>query len=150
MELPITNWLKLSKEKTNMKQQKELLSTLWVFVTLNYLYCDLIGLMDSSLLKQYLKGSVEGLIINESFLLYAGILMEIQFAMVLLSKILAKKANCWANATAGSIKTIVMIATLFMGPITRYYLFFAVIEIATTLFIIAYAFKWLKQKEAIS
>ena len=50
--------------------------------------------MDSNLLKQYLKGSVEGLIINESFLLYAGILMEIPIAMVLLSKILAKKANC--------------------------------------------------------
>jgi len=133
-----------------MKQQKEVLSTLWVFATLNYLYCDLIGLMDSNLLKQYLTGNVEGLTINESFLLYAGILMEIPIAMVLLAKILAKKANCWANAIAGSIKTIVMIATLFMGPFTRYYLFFAVIEIATTLFIVVYALKWLKQKEALT
>lgn len=130
-----------------MKYKTELLSTIWIFVTLNYLYCDLIGLMDSTLLKQYLTGTVEGLTINENFLLYAGILMEIPIAMVLLSKILTKNINCWANIFAGSIKTIVMIATLFMGSVTLYYLFFAVIEIATTIFIVVYALKWLKQKE---
>ena len=130
-----------------MTNKRDFLSTLWVFVTLNYLYCDLIGLMDSTLLKQYLTGTVEGLIINESFLLYAGIIMEIPIAMVLLSKILTKNINCWANIFAGAIKTIVMIATLFLGPVTMYYLFFAAIEITTTIFIVVYALKWLKQKE---
>ena len=130
-----------------MTNKRDFLSILWVFVTLNYLYCDLIGLMDSTLLKQYLTGTVEGLIINESFLLYAGILMEIPIAMVLLSKILTKNINCWANIFAGAIKTIVMIATLFLGPVTMYYLFFAAIEITTTIFIVVYALKWLKQKE---
>jgi hypothetical protein len=130
-----------------MKNKRQLLSTLWVFVTLNYLYCDLIGLMDSSLLKQYLAGNIEGLVINESFLLYAGILMEIPIAMVLLSKVLAKKANCWTNIIAASIKSVVMIITLFIGPFTKYYFFFAVIEIAITLFISLYAIQWLRQKE---
>ena len=131
-----------------MKNKKELLSTLWIFVTLNYLYCDLIGLMDSSLLTQYLSGSVEGLDINEQFLLFAGILMEIPIAMVLLSRILKKRANCWANIIAGSIKTIAMVATLFIGTSTLYYLFFAAIEITTTVFIVAYAVQWLRQKNA--
>jgi hypothetical protein len=130
-----------------MKNSKDLLSTIWIFVTLNYLYCDLIGLMDSTLLQQYLTGNVDGLKINESFLLYAGILMEIPIAMVLLSKILPKNINCLANIFAGSIKTVVMIVTLFVGTVTIYYLFFAVIEIATTIFIILYALKWLKLKE---
>lgn len=130
-----------------MKSKNDLLRTLWIFVTLNYLYCDLIGLMDSTLLNQYLTGNVDGLTINESFLLYAGILMEIPIAMVLLSKILPKNINCWANIFAGSIKTIVMIATLCMGSVTLYYLFFAIIEIATTVFIVVYALKWRKQKE---
>jgi hypothetical protein len=103
--------------------------------------------MDSSLLKQYLAGNIEGLVINESFLLYAGILMEIPIAMVLLSKVLAKKANCWTNIIAASIKSVVMIITLFIGPFTKYYFFFAVIEIATTLFISLYAIQWLRQKE---
>lgn len=130
-----------------MKNKRDILSTLWIFVTLNYLYCDLIGLMDSGLLNQYLTGNVDGLIISESFLLYAGLLMEVPIAMVLLSKILPKNANCWANIFAGSIKTLVMIATLFLGSATKYYLFFAVIEITTTIFIIGYAYKWLKKGE---
>ncbi len=130
-----------------MENKKSSLSTIWIFVTLNYLYCDLIGLMDSSLLKQYLTGNVDGLAINENFLLYAGILMEIPIAMVLLSRVLRKNMNCWANIMAGSLKTIVMIITLFMGSVTKYYVFFSSIEIATTLFIVGYAVKWLKQKE---
>lgn len=129
-----------------MKNSRDLLSTLWIFITLNYLYCDLIGLMDSTLLKQYLTGNVQGLIINESFLLYAGLLMEVPIAMVLLSKILPKNANCWANIIAGFIKTLVMMATLFVGSATKYYLFFAVIEITTTIFIIGYAYRWFKQE----
>ncbi|MCP1384716.1 DUF6326 family protein [Runella salmonicolor] len=130
-----------------MENKKSFLSTIWVFVTLNYLYCDLIGLMDSSLLKQYLTGNVDGLAINENFLLYAGILMEIPIAMVLISRVLRKNVNCWTNIMAGTLKTIVMIITLFMGSITKYYVFFASIEIATTLFIVGYAVKWLRQKE---
>lgn len=133
-----------------MKNKSDFLSTLWIFVTLNYLYCDLIGLMDSRLLKQYLTGSVEGMTINENFLLYAGILMEVPIAMVLLSKILPKNVNCWANIIASSIKTVVMIATLFMGSIIKYYLFFAVIEIATTIYIVGYSLNWLKQKEELA
>lgn len=120
-----------------------ILSTLWIFVTLNYLYCDLIGLMDSNLLKQYITGTVEGMEINESFLLVAAILMEIPIAMVLLSRTLSYKYNRYANIIAGSIKSFVMIATLFVGIPTIYYIFFAGIEILTTLFIVWYAWSWI-------
>jgi hypothetical protein len=123
-------------------------STLWVFVTLNYLYCDLMGLMDSNLLRQYFTGTVDGLVINEPFLLAAAVLMEIPIAMVLLSRILEYKANRLANIMAGIIKTLVMLATLFMGTVTLYYLFFAVIEIATTIFIVVYAWTWAKDDSA--
>lgn len=127
-----------------MKDNKVLLSTLWVFVTFNYLYCDLIGLMDSNLLKQYLTGNVEGLIINETFLLYAGILMEIPISMILLSRLLRDRINAWFNIVAGFIKTAVMMLTLFIGNTTQYYGFFAFIEILTTLYIIFIAVKWLR------
>jgi Family of unknown function (DUF6326) len=40
------------------------LSLLWIFVTLNYLYCDVLSLMDSSILKQFLAGNVDGLILK--------------------------------------------------------------------------------------
>ena len=105
--------------------------------------------MDSTLLKQYLSGSIDGIDINEQFLLYASFLMELPIAMVLLSKILKKKLNCWFNITAGSIKTLVMIATLFIGTTTSYYMFFACIEITTTIFIVGFAINWLNEKEPL-
>lgn len=127
---------------TKTKDRKIILSTLWIFVTLNYLYCDVIGLMDSGLLKQYLTGNVSGLEISETFLLAGGVLMEIPIAMVLLSRILKYRANRWANIIAGSIKTVVMILSLFAGTPTLYYLFFGIIEICCTSFITWYAWEW--------
>ncbi len=129
--------------------RKTLLSTLWVFVTINYLYCDLIGLMDASFLKQYLTGNVEGMKINEKFLLAAGVLMEIPISMILFAKILKDKPNAIVNIVAAFIKTSVMILTLFLGKPTIYYLFFATIEISTTVFILAYAIGWLKEINAL-
>ena len=128
--------------------RKTLLSTLWIFVTINYLYCDLIGLMDASLLKQYLAGRVEGMEINQKFLLAAGILMEIPISMILFAKILKDKPNALANGVSAFIKTFVMISTLFLGKPTIYYLFFAIIEISTTVFIFIYAIVWLKEINA--
>ncbi len=129
--------------------RKVLLSTLWVFVTINYLYCDLIGIMDASLLKQYLTGRVEGMEINQKFLLVAGILMEIPISMILFVRILKDKPNALANIAAAFIKTSVMISTLFLGKPTIYYLFFATIEIFTTIFIFIYAIVWLKEINAL-
>ena len=68
--------------------KKVLLSTLWIFAILNYLYCDIMGIMDVNLLKQYLAGNVNGMEMNENFLLASAILMEIPIVMVLLSRIL--------------------------------------------------------------
>jgi hypothetical protein len=127
-----------------MKTDKRmLLSTLWIFVTLNYLYCDIMGLMDMNLLKQYLTGNVNGMEMNENILLSAAFLMEIPIAMVLLSRILNYKANRLANIIAGIIMTFVQTATLFAGVPTKYYVFCSIIEIATTIVIVWLAWKWL-------
>lgn len=131
---------------TQQSNRSTILSTLWIFVTLNYLYCDVIGLMDGRLLQQYLQGKVNGMEINQQFLLAGAILMEIPIAMVLLSRVLHYRANRWANIIAALIKTVVMILTLFVGP-TSYYLFFASIEIVTTAFIIWYAWSWKDPKK---
>jgi hypothetical protein len=106
--------------------------------------------MDSSLLKQYLTGKVEGMEINPLFLFYAGILMEIPISMILFSRILPDKSNVWANILASFIKTFVMIITLFIGSFTIYYAFFAAIEIMTTMFIFGYSIKWLREGNRVS
>lgn len=122
---------------------KSKLSTLWIFATLNYLYCDVASLMDRKLLTGYLAGNVNGLEVSQGFLLGAGVLVEIPIAMVLLSRVLKDRANRWANIAAGTVMTVVQLATLFLGGSpTMYYLFFSVIEIATTASVVWLAWKW--------
>lgn len=126
----------------NKTDRKILLSTLWIFAVLNYLYCDIMGIMDVNLLKQYMTGMVNGMEMNENLLLAAAILMEIPMVMVLLSRILNYRSNRLANIIAGIIMTLVQTATLFAGEPTKYYVFCSIIEIATTLVIVVLAWKW--------
>ncbi len=78
-------------EGQQTKDRRVILSTLWIFVTLNYLYCDVLGLMDSEILNQFLTGKVDGLVIDKNFLLGGAILMEVPIAMVLFSRILREE-----------------------------------------------------------
>lgn len=140
----------MNRTRFELKDRKVLLSTLWIFVTLNYLYADVISLMDTELLNQYLTGTVAGLQMTQSFLFGAAILMEIPIAMVLLSRILAYRANRWANMVAAFIKTAVMIPTLFVGTPKPYYMFFGVVEIACTALILWCAWTWSSPKTVTS
>jgi Family of unknown function (DUF6326) len=129
---------------------RAILSTLWIFAVLNYLYCDVVSFMDSALLKQYLAGSVGGMQITQGFLLGGAVLMEVSMGMVLLSRLLPFKANRIANTLAGVITTSAQTATLFLGKPAMYYLFFSVIEISCTAFIVVYTWKWLKPDEVVT
>jgi hypothetical protein len=129
------------------RNKKVMLSTLWIFVTLNYLYCDVVALMNPIMLNQILTGNVGSIHLTENFLLGAAMLMEIPIGMVLFSRILKYKANRWANMVAGSVKTAVMIATMFIGTPALYYIFFGTIEIATTSLIVWYAYRWTESEE---
>lgn len=131
------------EKKMNTKMDKKaLLSTIWIFAVLNYLYCDVISLMDSSLLKQYLSGTVNGMEFNQGFLLAAAILMEVSIAMVLLSRVLNFKINRWANIVAGVFTTAVQSMSLFAGAPAMYYLFCSILEIAATAAIVWLAWNW--------
>lgn len=132
-------------ENTAKMDTKVLLSTLWIFVMFNYLYCDVVGLMDPVLLKQYITGNVGGIQITHGFLLGASILMEIPIAMIVLSRVLKYKSNRIVNIIAGTIMTAVQISSLFVGSSpTMYYIFFSIIEISCTAFIVWYAWQWTK------
>ena len=129
-------------QKTPAMDRKVLLSTIWIFAALNYLYCDIISLMDSELLPQYLAGNVNGIEFSQGFLLGAAILVEIPIVMVLLSRVLQYRVNRWANIIAGVIMTLVQTASLFAGTPAMYYVFCSVLEIAATILIVWFAWNW--------
>ncbi len=112
-------------------------------MTVNYIFCDVLSNMEPEFLKGLMEGGqVSGLTINQEFLLGAAILMEIPFAMILLSRSLNYKTNRWTNIIAGIIMTLVQILSLFVGPPAMHYIFYSTIEIACTLFIVWYAWNW--------
>ncbi len=79
---------------------------------------------------------------TEGFLLGGAIFMMIPITMVLLSRILKYRASRLASIIAGTIMTVVLPVTLFVAKPTMYYVFFTVIEIASTALIVFYAWKW--------
>lgn len=121
---------------------KTKLSTLWIFAMFNYLYADIVTLMDPEALKIMQSGSVGPMQINQGFLLGAAILMKTAIAMVLLSRVLKYRANRWANVIAGIIHTAAMSLSLLISTPAPYYIFFAAMEIPCTLFIIWLALRW--------
>ena len=121
------------------------LSLLWLFVMLNYIYADILTLMDSSVLNELIAGAAGSLEITPTFLFFGAILMEIPIAMIFLSLILERKVSRLANIFAGSIKTFAVLGTMFVGTPALYYAFFGVIEIVTTVSIVYIAWNWPKE-----
>ncbi len=123
-----------NKKTPDMEGRKVLLSTLWLFAMLTYTYGDVVTLMDP-----VKHGTME---LTEGFLLVGSIIMMIPISMVLLSRILSYRANRWASIIAGTFMTAFLTLTLFVAVPTIYYVFFSFIEIASTAFIVGYAWKW--------
>ena len=131
-----------------MKDMKTRLSMLWVFAMFNYLYADVMTLMDPSL-KEIIAGQVGPIPMTHGVLLGAAVLMETAIAMILLSRTLPYRANRWANIIVGIIHTASVLASLFVGGTTPaiYYLFFATVEVACTVLIVRMAWIWTQDSE---
>lgn len=138
-----------NKTITLFNEKKALLSTLWIFVMLNYLYCDLLSNMDAGVIKDLLSGHIAGMQVNSGFMLGSAILMEIPTIMVLLSRVLPYRFNRWANIIAGAIMTVVQLSSFFVGSgPTPHYIFYSIIEASCTAFIVWYAWTWQAPAEA--
>ena len=136
------------KQTTEPNDRKQILSLLWIFVTANYIFCDVVTLMNPEDLRNILSGKMGEIIMNEQFLLGAAIMMEIPMAMIVLSRLLHYKFNRWANIISGFLMTLVQVSSLFVGTeTTLHYRFFSLIEIGCTVFIVWYAWTWNKLSE---
>lgn len=127
---------------------KQVLSLLWIFLTVNFIFCDVFTLMYSEELRMILDGNLGGMQITQPFLLAFAFLMEISMIMIILSRILRYRINRLLNILFAILLTIVQAGSLFADSNTLHYIFFSVIEIATSVFIAVYAWRW-KEKTAI-
>lgn len=119
---------------------RTVVSSLWLFVVLNYLYCDVFGLFWAEDLNALLSGEIGGLHITQGFLLGMSVLMTIPMGSVLASRIAPHRVARWSSVAAGVVMTLVQAASLGVGSApTLHYGYFSIIEIATTATIAWYA-----------
>jgi hypothetical protein len=124
------------------QRRKMLLSTFWIFAVLNYIYADVFTLFFDPAAHTSTATMTAG-----AALVFA-ILMETSIAMVVLSRVLKRGANRWANVATGIFHTGLVAWSLLGQTPKPFYACFAAVEIAWTLFIVVYAWTW--KREAAS
>jgi hypothetical protein len=130
--------------QTNFHDPKPmLLSKIWVFLSPNYIFCDVISNMEMSTLRMLFDGNIAGIPMTQGFLLFAGISLEIPFLMVLLATVLPYKANRITNVAAGILMIIYQLGSFFAGSdTTLHYMFFSAVEIIGNAVIVVLALRW--------
>lgn len=129
-----------------MKTTENFLSKLWIFLTVNYIFCDVFSLYHSKFLNELLTGKIDGVEFTEPFLLSFAIIMEIPMLMIVISIMIKNKVNRIINMVVGVFMIIIQIGSLATGTNSLHYIFFSSIEISTLLLIIYVACKWTKLK----
>jgi hypothetical protein len=119
---------------------RTVVGALWLFVTLNYLYCDVLSNHDPVYLNKLLTGTVDGVVFTQPMLLASSVLVSIPMVAVLISRIAPHALARWYSVVAGVIMAVVQVSTMGFGSApTLHYLYFSAIEIATTAFIAWFA-----------
>ncbi|MEM9671018.1 MAG: DUF6326 family protein [Bacteroidota bacterium] len=125
-----------------MKNTKVLLSTIWIFLTVNFIFCDVFTLMYSEDLQQILNGKAGEIELTQEFLLLFAIIMEIPMMMIVLSRLLTYKLNRILNLIFGLILVLVQLGSLLADDNSLHYIFFSIIEVTALLCIVWLAWRW--------
>lgn len=129
-------------------QKEVFLSTLWILLTVNYIFCDVFTLMHSDDLKQILEGKVGDMELTQEFLLSFAFIMEIPMLMILLSRVLKWRTNRIVNIATGIFLAAIQGWSLTTGGNTMHYVFFSIIEVGICLSIVWTAWQWKTEKVA--
>ena len=136
------NTIKRTPEKEDVKiPVKMKLSALWAALMFLYIYADIFSLFKPGQIEEMVSGRMGPFPVTQASLLQASILMLIPAVMVFLALALKPKVDRWANIILGVLYTAVNIGNL-VGETWAFYLLFGIVEMALTLLIVGYAWKW--------
>jgi hypothetical protein len=121
-----------------------LLILLWVFYTVNFMYCDALTSLEPGVIEMHMSGFTAGgtVKITAGFLLGTAMMFEIPFLMIVLSWVLKYRVNRWVNIIAATLFIVAQIGSLFLGVPSPMYIFYSTIEIAALILIVWKALKW--------
>jgi len=118
---------------------KAKLSTLWIVVMLNMVFADILG-FQMTLMSGNLAPEVH---VPDWGMLIFAIILQIPILMILLSRILKRSVNRWANIIAAVITTAFVVLG---GSSDMVYIFFSGMEILCMVLIVFYAWTWPKRE----
>ncbi len=128
----------LQDMKTSVKIK---LAALWAALMFLYIYADHLSLFKTGQIEEMMAGRMGPLLVTQGSLLSASILMLIPAVMIFLSTALRRGVNRWANIVLGVLYTAVNVWNL-VGEAWAFYIAFGVVEVALTVLIVWYAWKW--------
>jgi len=120
---------------------KMMLSALWVSLMFLYIYADILSFYRPGKMEAVMAGRMGPFPVTQASLLQATILMLIPAVMVFLSLALKPRVDRWVNIILGVLYTAVNIGNL-VGETWAFYILFGIVEIAITLLIVGYAWRW--------
>jgi hypothetical protein len=129
-------------------ERKTMLSTMWIFVMLNMIYADILGMLRPGYLELLDRMSQQ---LSGSAVLLFAVLMEIVIVMVPLSKILDRKANRWTHFAVVPLSILWVVGPALMPSLGEStplsYVFFATVEVATMLAMLRFVWRWPTQEQ---
>jgi len=103
----------------------------WLFVSLCYLYCDVLGLYDVTATAE--------LSMSQAQLLAASLLMTVPLGLTAAVRVVRRSIARPASIAGAALMTVVQLGSLGVGTApTASYLYFSVIELTTTVFLVWY------------
>lgn len=122
---------------------KVVLSALWVAMLFVFAYVDMFGFFRADVLNAALEGEVgsTGLAVNQAFLTATLIYILLPSLMVVLSLLLAPRANRITNIAVSLLYTATILWSC-IGETWAYYLIGSAVEVVLLLAIARTAWKW--------
>ena len=118
------------------------LSALWASAMFCYIYADYFGLFAPGQLATMNQGLIPPLgRSTDGVMIFVSAMMAVPSLMIALSVILPDRPNRILNMLFGTIYTAIIGMTMWSGA---HFIFYGVIEIALTLAVVGYAWRWPK------
>lgn len=102
-------------------ERRALLSALWIFVLLNFIFRDLHEIVKDDFLADALNGIYDGREVTEAMFLLGGIIVEVPIAMMLIAWTLPIRFNRWANVIVAPLFGLMLIGSA--GDLDDYFHF---------------------------
>ena len=133
---------KLNNFKLNIRVK---LAGLWTALMLLYIYCDIYSTFRTGHLEEAIAGKMGPFDVSQITLAVFGMLMIVPIFMIPACLFLKANIVKLANIIIGIVYALVNIGNL-VGETWLYYWIYGIFELAATVCIIIFAFKWEKEE----